>query len=434
MAFWDRITSLFGRSKLLELIVNSNTGAAIYPDLKATYYTSTYTSNSDVFSVIEKIAGPASRVPIIQVDRKSFEENPGRGIELLSKPNPMMSIDEFIYAALVTRLIYGEMFITADRPEFGLNAGKPVRLDLLPPQWVELEIGTFKEPITGYKLMLGNEEVKYSFEDVMHLKNYNPDFQLSGEHLRGLSRLRPLLKAAMASSSGYDSMVRAFQNQGAYGLLTILGVKEKDNTYSDKPTTANQLSALKNMWQNEYAGNANRGKMAVTNKSVEWTNFGLSPVDLNILKSLGVSMGKICDAYDYPYELISGSDSKTYNNYQEAMKAAWNNAIIPQLDSLCQKLSDWLLPALGEEQTMFVADYDAIPALQADKKQLIEWLIRARLTSNEIRDALGYDPVQLTNMDIPLVEMGLTRVDEIGMMPDPGVSEGALREEKDYRL
>lgn len=435
MSIWESIQKLWGRSQIFDVVIRDNANQAIYPDTKSKYYCDTYTQNSDVFSVINKIVQPASRVPVIQVNKKTGEEKPGIGLELISRPNPFQSQQEFFQQVMTTYEIFGEGLIAAERPEFGLRAGKPSRLDSLPPQWIDIEIGNFFEPITGYTLQLGQQEVKYSYADVMHWKLLNPDFQIDGSHLRGMSPLKPLLKAVAASSSGYDSMVAAFQNQGAYGMLTILGVKEADGKYSGGPKTAEQLSQLESSFRQKMTGNQNRGKIFATNKSAEWINFGLSPVDMNILQSIVFSGGALYDAYNVPDILKSGSQSKTYMNYQEAQKALWNNAIIPTLDGFLAKLSDWLLPILGEEDTEFKANYDDIPALQEDKAKSVAWMVQAGLTYNEIREALGYEPLPYENMDIPLVQMGLQRIDEMGEVPGMEDTEEVLKvlKVKDYR-
>jgi len=140
--------------------------------------------------------------------------------------------------------------------------------------------------------------------------------------------------------------------------------------------------------------------------------------DLSVLASMPISRGVIADAYNVPEVLLANSQGRTYANYQEAMKALWNNAIIPNLDGLLNKLNDWLLPAMGEGDTILVANYDQIPVLQADKGEMVTWMVRAGFTGNMIWEALGYEPSTLPNMDIPLVSMGMQRIDEIGMMPD----------------
>jgi hypothetical protein len=60
-------------------------------------------------------------------------------------------------------------------------------------------------------------------------------------------------------------------------------------------------------------------------------------------------------------------------------------------------------------------------------------MIKAGLTSNEIRVALGYDELPLENMDVPLVSMGMQRIDEIGSIPDVDESDEALKQITDYR-
>jgi HK97 family phage portal protein len=433
MNFWEGVNKLFGRSQLFDIVIQNNANSPIYPDAKSQYFVETYTGNSDVFSVISKIVDPASRIPVTQVNKKTLKEQPGRAIELLTKPNPFQSKTEFVEQALTTKQIFGECFIASEKPEFGLNAKKPVRLDNLPPQWIELKIGSFFEPIEGYRLMLGQQEVIYPYSDVMHWKKLNPNWQLAGDHLRGMSPLKPLLKAVAASSSGYDSMVSMFQNMGAYGMLTILGVKDDDGKYSGQPKTKEQLSELERSFRQKLMGSRNMGKIFATNKSTEWTNFGLSAVDMNILNSIIFSGGALYDAYGVPDILKSGSQSKTYLNYGEAQKALWNNTIIPTVEGFYSKLSDWLMPLLGEEDTMFLPDFDDVPALQADKKEMVAWMVQAGFSINMIWEALGYESLNLPNMDIPLIGMGLQRIDELGLPPDAEVVEQAMKEYNDYR-
>jgi HK97 family phage portal protein len=434
MGFWQGVNKLFGRSQLFDIVIQNNSNQAIYPVAEAPYFVETYTGNSDVFSVISKIVDPASRIPVTQVNKKTLKEQPGRAIELLAKPNPFQSQTEFVEQSLTIKQIFGECFISSERPEFGLNAKKPVRLDNLPPQWTELKIGNFFEPIEGYRLLLGQQEVQYPYPDVMHWKKFNPNFQLSGEHLRGMSPLKPLLKAVAASSAGYDSMVSMFQNMGAYGMLTILGVKQEDGKYSDKPTTKEQMSELERSFRQKIMGTKNMGKIFATNKSTEWTNFGLSAIDMNILNSIVFSGGALYDAYGVPDILKSGSQSKTYLNYGEAQKALWNNTIIPTVEGFYSKLSNWLMPLLGEEDTIFLPDFDDVPALQADKKEMVAWMVQAGFSLDMIWEALGYESLNLPNMDIPLIGMGMQRIDELGLSPDAEVVEQAMKEFSDYRI
>ena len=53
---------------------------------------------------------------------------------------------------------------------------------------------------------------------------------------------------------------------------------------------------------------------------------------------------------------------------------------------------------------------------------------------DEGRQAAGYEPLGLPNMDVPLIPMGLQRIDEIGIVPDMAATENALKYFKDYRI
>ena len=438
MAIWDFLNKRFGRSKLQELITQGKTNVPVYPDTtKAKFYLDSYTQNGDVFSIINKITEPASRVPIEHINIKTGKPVQGsKTLELLKRPNPFQSQTEFIESCLTFFNVFGDMYVAGEKPEFGLRTDRVIRLDVLPTQWVEIMIGTFKQPIKGYALTEAYEQdILYEFEQVLHWKEFNPDFSIDGKHLYGMSRLKPLISQITASQSGYDSMVAEFQNGGAQGILTILGVKGDDGKYTDRPETVQQMDRVVSKWKQKWTGNAKRGDIAHTNKEVKWTPFGLSVQDMSILASLPISRGVIADAYNVPDVLLSGSEGRTFDNYGEAMKALWNNAIIPNLDGLLNKFNDWLIPLMGEEGTMLKANYDDISALQADKGKMVDWMVRAGFTGNMIWEALGYEPSTLPNMDIPLVSMGMQRIDEIGMMPEMGMSEDALKRLgiEDYR-
>jgi len=209
-------------------------------------------------------------------------------------------------------------------------------------------------------------------------------------------------------------------------------VKDEEGKYSGQPKTKEQLSELERSFRQKLTGNSNRGKIFATNKSVEYTNFGLNSVDMNILNSIVFSGGALYDAYGVPDILKSGSQSKTYMNYGEAQKALWNNTNIPTVEGFYSKLSNWLMPLLGEEDTMFLPDFDDVPALQTDKGEMVKWMIQAGFSLNMIWEALGYESLNLPNMNVPLVGLGLQRIDELGII-DPGLTEQAMKEFSDYR-
>jgi phage portal protein BeeE len=223
-----------------------------------------------------------------------------------------------------------------------------------------------------------------------------------------MSRLRPLLKSITGSQSGYDSLVKAFQNQGAWGILTMMGEDGKGMGEMSKV----QASMLKKRFKEDNK----KGEIVVTGKDVKWTNFGLSVVDLNILSALGAFKGNICDAYNVPTMLLSGSQDRTYSTYKEAMSALWTNAIMPTVDGYLEGLTNFLAPKFKEEGQVLKADYSEIEVLQKNKAEMVTWMINARsFTKNEIREACGYEMLPDPAMDMIYDSAGMLPISELGM-------------------
>lgn len=386
-------------NRLDEYVLRMLGNQAIYPESNADTYLRSYTQNGDVFTIINKITEPASTVPIFQVNENGDDVPNGRMLSLINNPNPWMSRSELIEAVMTFYLLFGNAYLSYQSVRNGLNAGIPLRLDPLPPQWMEMKIGTYLDPIAGWRFVLSSNPIDYLPGEILHWKEFNPDYSQSGTgHLYGMSRLKPILKSVIGSSSSYDSLVSAFQHQGAFGILTILG--EDGNT--DKIGRA-QLSAIQREYANKYTGSKNAGKIVVTKWDHKWTNFGMTVAELKILESLGMFRGAIADAYNVPNQLLSGSKDRTYNNYSEANRALWSNAIKPSVDGLMEKLTRWLAPLCKEPGHSLVADYSEIEALQKNKAEMVTWMVNGRVfTGNEIREACGYERMERPDMDEPI--------------------------------
>jgi HK97 family phage portal protein len=406
---------------------------AIYPQFNAEFYLNAYTGNNDVFTVINKITEPASTIPIYQYDDND-EIYEGKMIARLNNPNPYQSRSELIEAAITYYYIFGNCYTACETLDNGLNAGFPARLDILPSQFMTINLGTMFDPVAGYSFypMSGNavsgNAIDYPKEKIYHWKEFNPDYSLAGGHLKGMSRLRPLLKSVVGSGDAYNSLVKAFQNQGAWGILTMLG----EDATKPGELTKEQLNSLKN----KFRADSKAGKLTVVNNLTSWQKVGLTMVEMQVLESIGNFRGAIADAFNVPPVLLSGSNDRTYKNYGEAEKAIWRNAIQPSLDAYLEGLTRFLAPQFKEEGTHLKADYSNVACLQTNKAETVVWMTQAKsFTKNEIREACGYEMLSDPAMDVIYEGAGTMPLDELGIPPDPNIVESALKALKitDYR-
>jgi len=170
---WERIIT-GGRppNPLDNYVMRLLQNRAIYPDDNNETYLQSYTGNPDVFTVINKITEPASTVPIYQYDAKGNIVENGLMLARLNKPNGYQSKDQFIESALTFYLIFGNCYTAEETLEVSVNKG-PARLDVLPPQWMSIVMGTVFDPVKGYQFYPLTQAGKEDFLRLLFLFCFN---------------------------------------------------------------------------------------------------------------------------------------------------------------------------------------------------------------------------------------------------------------------
>jgi HK97 family phage portal protein len=121
-----------------------------------------------------------------------------------------------------------------------------------------------------------------------------------------------------------------------------------------------------------------------------YLNFGLSSVDMELVKTLQMTLHQWCRVFGMPIVLFD-TDTSSYNNYTNGMRDLITNTIAPLCAELRDELNSWLVPRFGENVYI---DYDisALPELQSDMEKMVVQLKQADwLTFDEKRTAMGYE-------------------------------------------
>ncbi len=312
---------------------------------------------------------------------KSVEEvESGKIIDVLKRPNPWTTQNDFIQQAIGFKLIAGNTFVYGVGPDAGANAGQIHEMYFMPPTETEIIIGGPFNPVAGYRVSwIGFEDI--AADKVMHLKNWNPSYSQTGEHLYGLSPIQVGTRAILNSNNANIAQNSLMSNVGAVGILS----DENGNL------TPEQLQQIERKLKRKSGPN-NYGELAAVGTKVSWQAIGMSPVDLNIIEAQKMSMRDISTLFHVNSALLNDPDNKTYNNLVEAKKALYTNAVIPQLDSLKDGLNNWYCPKFEDRMYYAEFDYSAVPELQQDMKETVTYLKDAWwLTPNEKREAMTYD-------------------------------------------
>ena len=371
-----------------------------------------YLLNADVYSIINLITGTASSITWelyevkdkkAQNKYKNFQKSAdiyrsnilkeealeqvtnSKILDVLERPNPQQGWSEFIENVLGFKLLTGNSYIHGVSPKFGVNKEQYHELYILPSQYTEIITGNMLKPIAGYELNLNGIKTKFEEKEIMHLREWNPNYTDS-KFLYGLSPLQVANRVLTLSNENYLANMKAAQNMGAMGILS-----SGDNQILEPEV----VEVMEKTYREKFGGANNRGKVLVTGANIKWQNMGLSPVDLNIIQSQQMNLRTMCNVYNVNSALLNDPENKTYNNMREAKKALNINAVIPLLCSFRDEMNRWFIPAYNKtDNKNYYLDFDlnSIPELQDDitllgKRMQGEWW----WTPNEKRMMMGKD-------------------------------------------
>ena len=183
---------------------------------------------------------------------------------------------------------------------------------------------------------------------------------------------------------GFSSLVRKLlENNG--GLPGILTLSAKDDGVS-----TDQTKQVREYIERFRVGGDKFGSIACVDLAGGAAQFIKITADLGDLKpteNKAETMREICNIFGVPPILFSMGERSTFENQKEARRYFWLDTIIP---GYLTPVANALSVAFGRE---IRPDLSEVPALGDYRTTLIDSLIKAPLTINEIRDALGYKPV-----------------------------------------
>ena len=332
------------------------------------------------------------------LERKALEDVGDHQImEIWKRPNDAQGQSEFVEQLYGYKLVTGETFIHGSGPDTGPNAGEFHELDVMPAQMVGIKYGNAQEPVAGYYWRSDPSKTPIPKDVVMQSKYWNPlPYQHGGLH--GMSPLTSAMRLVTRNNDSLTASVKSLQNMGAIGMLS-----RYVGTPGEKGLTVDQANMIEKKYYQKYGGPSKAGRIMVTGAAVKWQQMGMSPVDLKILEQEQMDLRRMCGVYGLQSQLFNDPENKSYNNMREAKQAAYTQAVIPGMRSIRDELNRWWIAPFSKadnKQYWFDMDLQAVPELQTNIKELMEWLKDAEmLTPDEKRAVIEYEPLGTPGMD-----------------------------------
>lgn len=349
-----------------------------------------YNESALIYQIVSFIAGKAAAmdygVRIYKNGELKDSVTAHPLIDLLYNPNPLSGKYEFLEQLYGYYLITGNTYVYAPRLEMGANMGQSKELYVMPAQFTRVRVNPVDGMVDGYDVE--NAGIKqYAATDVMHVKMSNLTFE-NGEAYYGQSPLRAAWRILSKSNANEEAANSMFKNLGIAGILT-------DRTKEAEYLTQEQLDTMTAKFNEKLGGQYNAGKIWMTNRDMNWQSIGVSPVDLALIQDYELNLRILCGVYKVSSTLFNDTAASTYNNVKEARKAAYTDAILPTVNAFCDSFNKWIAQSYAKdgEYLEIYPITDNIPELQADKKELADWLnVAWWLQFNEKREAMGFDP------------------------------------------
>ena len=332
--------------------------------------------------------------------------------KLLQRPNPTQSWSTFLEELIGFGKLTGNRYVYSIYPDSGENKDLAYQLYNLPAHLIEIKSDGIFKPVSKYTMNYNDSKYDLSAEEVLHIADWNPDYDGSGSHLYGQSPIKAGMRVMTTNNEAVETSLKYLHNQSARGMLT----PDDDNL---TPTQAQQL---KSAFRRNFQGTKSANDIMITGKKFSWVNFGLSSADLQLLESYKATKQDLANLFGVPVLLLTGEHA-TYDNYKTSRQVLFTNCVIPELNKLRDSLNSFLVPQFGEDLYLDF-DYSVIPELMPEQAKLVDQLSKSYwLTTNEKREAVGYG-VDEDNiiMNDYLVPSGMIPISDLDLGIDESVT------------
>lgn len=346
---------------------------------------------------------PQDYIKSLSLQKKALTPvaNSGKWGELVKYPNEQQTFTDFIGDGVAYKLLTGNKFIWGNILNAGVNAGTPNELWLLPSQWTDIfATDTFPTRVTGYSIRLWAEG-SYTPEQVLHEKYFNPNWDINGQQLYGMSPLKAALVRLKKNNSLTQAEASTFQNEGIKGILFM----KNQVGQVDGDLVLPEVRKLKETMITEWNGQGSRGRMGLAGYEMGYIPIGMSSEEMQVIESSWLDLRYFCNIFGVPSQLLNDPQNKIYSNVKDGEKALTTRCALPELNSTRDNLNrkgstHWGLPK-GQ-----IIDYDmsCYPELQADVHETATWTSQMiAISPNEQRELCGLAALPDPEMSEPWV-------------------------------
>lgn len=341
-----------------------------------------FQSNTNVYSIINRIAETAADIPIIiEVKRPGSDKieilTEGEYFDFVHNPNPDTNYKNFKYQSIVMQLATGNVIQYGVTPTGFTEIAEAWNLF---PQFMGAE--TISE-LTGVKVKKyiyspngGNWDIEP--EKIMHLKKFNPN-PSGSDGWMGMSPLQAAYRTLITSNETLTAAASLISNKGSAGMLT---------SRSDRALTTPEKKMMDEALKGRIGGASEFGSIKVTSGNFDFIKMAMSPHDLKLIEMGVLTLRDLCSVFGAKSRMFNDPKGSSFNNAKQDSKDFYLNAVLPPSENDTDHWNRFYGKGWNEKDGVIYTvklDTSGIDVLQEDQKEQIE---KSRKRSEIIRETL----------------------------------------------
>lgn len=323
---------------------------------------------------------------------------------LLAKPNPFQSQKEFEAQMYHYCQLYGFSILLPIVP-VGFPNYDATKLWNLPLELIDIEetkknwlqAENNQAVIKSIVIRFGEENAAIPVNSVFIFKDNSPAFD---SPIFPISRVCAHEAPINNIIGTYETRGRIIDDRGAQGIIS----SDSKDAGGYIPIKPDEKEQMQKEFMMGYGLKKNQYQYIITSASVKWTQITQSTKDLMLFEEVEDDIMRLCDGWNYPYPLMSSNRTNSLggNNIGESKKLLYQDAIIPEAESICEQWNNFF--GLGSTDIQLEKDYSHVPALHEDEQKKAT----ARKINNEARmieflhNVCTLDNWRVANGDDPL--------------------------------
>jgi HK97 family phage portal protein len=311
-------------------------------------------------------------------DEELKEVHRHESLELLNRVNDHMTKWELHYLTWCYLLSMGEAawyMVGREKNEFA----KPTEIWPLRPDFLKPIAGNLSENkfIDYWEYMVpGKEKIIFKSHEILFFKDPNP---------RNSYRGFGVLQAALIDSE-IDMNATVFNRTFFKNSAQPSAVLQTDTKLTDE-----QFNRIQAQWKGRFGGVGNAYKTAILESGLKWTPTQMTARDMEMLEQQRWTRDKLMAMFQNT-KVILGITEDVNRANAEAGEYVWlKHNIKPKMQRIVDHLNEFFIPIYGDK--LFLSFEDPLPESQEQKIAAYTAGHNKWLTTNEIRESEGLDPV-----------------------------------------